>query len=117
MSDDLYTGNAGVDAGTHRGWLLGHFLPPGDVRHSADLEIKWGIHPAGDHRAQPVTGERRTAMHVLISGRFRIDFPARTVLLAEPGDYIVQSGLDHDWHAEEDSVVLTVRWPSVRGYG
>jgi hypothetical protein len=113
---NLYVGNAGVDAGAHRGWLLGHFLPPGDVRHSADVEVKWGVHPAGDRRAQPVTGERRTAMHVLISGRFRIEFPERTVLLAAPGDYVVQHGLGHDWYAEEESLVLTVRWPSVPGY-
>jgi hypothetical protein len=25
-------------------------------------------------------------------------------------------GVDHSWHAEEESVVLTVRWPSVPGY-
>ena len=25
-------------------------------------------------------------------------------------------GVDHSWYAEEDSVVLTVRWPSVPGY-
>ncbi|CAM5634000.1 hypothetical protein SVIOM342S_04457 [Streptomyces violaceorubidus] len=25
-------------------------------------------------------------------------------------------GVDHSWYAEEESVVLTVRWPSVPGY-
>jgi hypothetical protein len=46
-----------------------------------------------------------------------MEFPDRTVLLAEQGDYVVWSrGTDHSWLAEEDSVVLTVRWPSVPGY-
>jgi hypothetical protein len=37
--------------------------------------------------------------------------------LAEPGDYVLWGrGVDHSWEAEQDSVVLIVRWPSVPGY-
>jgi len=74
MAGEIYTGSAPEDAQAHRGWALGHFMPPGDIRHSADVEIKWGVHPQGDQRAQWVTGEVRTAVIVLVSGRFRIDF-------------------------------------------
>lgn len=117
MSDHIYVGNAGVDAAGDRGWLLGHFKPPGDPRHSDAVEIKWGVHPAGDERAQWATGETRTALLVLISGRFRVELPGRSVLLSEPGDYVVWGkGVDHSWRAEEQSTVLTVRWPSVPGY-
>jgi quercetin dioxygenase-like cupin family protein len=64
-----------------------------------------------------VSGERRTALLVLISGRFRVRLPGRDVLLTEQGDYVVWGrGVDHSWLAEEESVVLTVRWPSVPGY-
>jgi hypothetical protein len=113
----VYVGNAGTDAISDRGWLLGHFKSPGDVRHSADVEIKWGVHPRGDERAQWVTGEKRTALLVLISGRFRVELPGRSVLLANQGDYVVWTpGVDHSWYAEEESVVLTVRWPSIPGY-
>ncbi|WP_239115914.1 signal peptidase I [Planotetraspora kaengkrachanensis] len=114
---NVYVGRADVDAAGDRGWLLGHFKPLGDVRHSEDVEIKWGVHPRGDERAQWVTGEHRTALLILISGRFRVELPGRSVVLAEQGDYIVWGhGVDHSWHAEEESVVLTVRWPSVAGY-
>jgi len=41
-------------------------------------------HALTPSRLHAFTGERRTAMHVLISGRFRIEFPERSVLLAEP---------------------------------
>jgi hypothetical protein len=116
MSEKVYTGNAAADAPGNRGWLLGHFMPAGDVRHSTDVEIKWGVHPGGDQRAQWVTQEQRTAMIVLVSGRFRVELPGRSVLLAEQGDYVVFGGVDHSWHAEEDSVVLGVRWPSIPGY-
>ncbi|AXE27325.1 signal peptidase I [Streptomyces globosus] len=113
----IHTGKAAPDAAADRGWLLGHFKDPGDPRHSADVEIKWGVHPKGDARAQWTAGEERTALLVLISGRFRMEFPDRDVVLAEQGDYVVWGrGVDHSWYAEEESVVLTVRWPSVPGY-
>ncbi|WP_106401599.1 cupin domain-containing protein [Actinocorallia populi] len=117
MTDDIYVGNANIDAPEERGWLLGHFMPEGDARHSTDVEIKWGVHPPGDTRAAWVHGEHRTALLVLISGRFRMEFPGRDVVLSKQGDYVVWGrGVDHSWYAEEESVVLTVRWPSIPGY-
>jgi hypothetical protein len=116
MTENLYVGNAAADGPANRGWLLGHFMPAGDIRNSADVEIKWGVHPKGEERAQWVTTEERTSLHVLISGRFRIEVPGRSVLLAEHGDYAVLHRTGHSWTAEDDSVVLTVRWPSVPGY-
>ncbi|MBO4208261.1 signal peptidase I [Micromonospora echinofusca] len=118
MDDLVYVGNADVDGATNAGWLLGHFMPAdADVRHSTDVEVKWGVHPAGDRRVQWVRGEQRTALLVLVSGRFRVELPDRTVRLTSPGDYVVWGrGVDHSWYAETETVVLTVRWPSVPGY-
>ncbi|SCG74113.1 cupin domain-containing protein [Micromonospora inositola] len=117
MDDSVYVGNAGVDGAADAGWLLGHFKPPGDVRHSTEVEVKWGVHRAGEARSRWATGERRTALLVLISGRFRVELPDRAVVLGTPGDYVVWGrGVDHSWYAERESVVLTVRWPSVPGY-
>jgi mannose-6-phosphate isomerase-like protein (cupin superfamily) len=115
--DSVYVGNAGEDAALDRGWLLGHFQDPDDPRHSEDVEIKWGVHPAGDERSAWVSAEERTALLVLISGRFRVELPGRSVLLEQRGDYVVWGrGVGHSWFAEQESVVLTVRWPSVPGY-
>jgi len=105
-----------VDAPVDRGWLLGHFKPAGDARHSDDVEIKWAIHPQGDQRPQWVAGEKRSALPLLISGRFRVELPEHSVLLAQQGGYVVFHGVSHSWHAEEASVVLAVRWPSIPGY-
>ncbi|HEX2318922.1 MAG TPA: signal peptidase I [Streptosporangiaceae bacterium] len=116
MSGTIYTGSAPKDTHDNRGWLLGHFMPAGDIRHSTDVEIKWGVHARGDRRAQWVTGEIRTAVIVLVSGRFRIEFPEQSVVLAERGDYVVFKGVDHSWFAEEESVIVGIRWPSVPGY-
>jgi hypothetical protein len=117
VADEIYVGNADPDALADRGWLLGYFKPEGDPRHSTEVEIKWGRHPRGDRRAEWVRGEARTALLVLISGCFHMEFPGRTVVLDKQGDYVVwPRGVDHSWFAAEESVVLTVRWPSVPGY-
>ena len=50
---------------------------------------------------------------MLVSGRFRIDFADRAVVLAAPGDYVLYRGVGHGWQAEEPSVVLVIRWPSL----
>lgn len=118
MDQGVYVGNAGADGAGNGGWLLGHFMPAGlDVRHSADVEVKWGVHPPGDTRAEWATGERRTALLVLVSGRFHVWLRDRTVVLGTPGDYVVWGpGVDHSWRAPAAAVVLTVRWPSIPGY-
>ena len=117
MDDGVYVGNAGKDATVNRGWLLGHFMEQDDPRRSDAVEVKWGVHPRGEQRAQWVQGEVRTALLVLVTGRFRMEFPGRSVLLEQQGDYVVWGqGVDHSWFAEDDSVVMTLRWPSVSGY-
>ena len=118
MSENVYVGRAGEDGAGNQGWLLGHFMPPGDLLRSEDVEIKWGVHPAGDRRAAWATGEKRTALLVLIRGAFNVELRDRTVVLREPGDYVVWGpGEDHSWFAlDEETTVLTVRWPSLPGW-
>jgi hypothetical protein len=116
VAETIYVGNAGADAPANRGWLLGHFRPADDARHSDEVEIKWAVHATGDRRADWVVAEKRSALILLISGRFRVDLPERSVLLAEQGDYVVFHDVSHSWEAEEASVVVAVRWPSVPGY-
>ncbi|MFF9340596.1 signal peptidase I [Streptomyces sp. NPDC014773] len=117
MNSSVYVGNAGEDAALDGGWLLGHFKEAGSPLRSEDVEVKWGVHPRGEERARWARGEVRTALLVLVSGRFRVELTGRSVLLEKQGDYVVWGrGVDHSWVAEEDSVVLTVRWPSVPGY-
>ena len=91
-------------------------MPPGDPRKTGDVEIKWGVHRRGEERGQWVTAESRAAAIFLVSGRFRVDLPDRSVVIDRPGAYVVFRGAGHSWAAEEDSTTLCIRWPSVRGY-
>lgn len=118
MADNWYQGNAADDSDQYRGWLLGHFIDPdaGGIRTTDDLEVKWGIHPAGQQRPGGwTTGEDRTSLLMLISGKWRQDMTVGTFILERPGDYIVWGpGIEHTWQAEADSTMLTIRWPSKR---
>jgi hypothetical protein len=98
----------------HRGWIVGHFIDSSDVRLTSAVEIKWSVHPAGNERTSWAEDNGRTTALLLVSGRFRLNLPDRSVLLTAPGDYVVWGAGDrHRWCAEKDSVTLTVRWPSL----
>lgn len=120
MNDDVkklvLAGNAELDSRSHRGWLLGHFLAPSDPRHSTDVEVKWAVHPKGDKRPEWVSAETRSALLILISGMFNVYLPERTIALRKQGDYALFHNVSHSWFAEEKSIVLALRWPSVPGF-
>jgi hypothetical protein len=107
-------GNAAADGAERRGWLVGAFMDPDDVRWSEDVEIKWGLHSAGERREDWFEDERRTTVVILVRGRFHLDLSVGTALLSEPGDYAMWGpGIKHSWRAEHDSVVITIRWPGL----
>ena len=114
MSRNWDHGNAADDGRDTRGWLLGHFIDPAKgVRSSKDVEVKWGIHPAGEKRAEWTADDQRTTLVLLVSGTFRIDLTEASVPLDRQGDYAIWGpGIDHSWEAVTDAVVVTVRWPS-----
>lgn len=117
MQSQVVFGNAqqeGVDRG---GWFMGHFIPSADdPRSTSNLEVKWGVHKAGDGRTQWATNTEATSLSILITGRFRLQFPEQEVLLSREGDYALWlPGVPHYWSAEEDSTIVTVRWPSKSG--
>jgi quercetin dioxygenase-like cupin family protein len=106
-------GNAAEEVNDRRGWFVGHFMPEADVRRTGDVEVKWGVHPAGEERQSWQDNETRTTVLLLVQGRFRINFPDESHVLARQGDYVMWGpGVGHSWRAEEDSVVVTIRWPS-----
>jgi hypothetical protein len=110
-------GNAVKDG--KEGWFVGHFVPPsfGLVRQQA-VEIKWAQHLKGERRLRFGQWPRATTIAILINGSFSLRFKLtdgiREVVLARPGDYAAFGpGLYHSWEALEDSLVITVRFPSL----
>jgi hypothetical protein len=113
-SGALQVGNAEDDGVDYRGWFVGGFVKADDARATEDVEVKWSLHPAGDTRPGWNPDESATTLCLLVSGRFNLDFDTELVTLGRPGDYAVCGpGMKHRWHALDDSVVLTVHWPSL----
>ena len=124
-------GNAAVDGAAFNGWFVGDFtrwlaqrgLPPSELasiglRDTSALEVKWGIHPAGQPRPEGwATHTPAVGVSVLVGGEFVVVFreharaPESEVRLREQGDYVVWGpAVEHRWYAVQDSIILTVRW-------
>ncbi len=114
MQPQIIIGNAQTEGRKRRGWFMGHFIEATDARSTEDVEIKWGVHAAGEARSQWAPAAEVTTISILINGKFCVKFPCQDVLLSEPGDYVLWlPGVVHTWQAELDSIVLTVRYPSL----
>lgn len=112
-------GNAPTDAVA--GWFVGQFVSPsGGLRRTDHLEVKWGVHPAGDLRSGWSETSAGTTLSILIDGRFivrlRADGGTHEVRLDARGDYVLfGAGVPHSWEAPVAALVLTIRFPSVQG--
>lgn len=109
----IYTGNAVVDGVEDRGWILGHFFEGRDeLRTTSEVEVKWGVHRAGERRQSWSPADPRRTLTILVSGRMTVVFPDRDAVLQAPGDYALWSDVAHEWYVDLDTVALTIRWPS-----
>jgi hypothetical protein len=109
------TGNASADGVPFQDWIIGHFVPPElGERSTQHIEVKWGVHDAGEGEHEWSVNKTATTVSILLRGKDRIAFPDREVVLEREGDYAIWGpGVPHRWRAIEPSVVVTVRWPSV----
>lgn len=112
---NVTTGNAVEAARDTRGWFLGHFVRGGDAAlRTGDLELKWWTHPKGDQRSEWSPPSAVRTLNVLIRGHFVLVFPDREVALRQEGDFVLFGpDVAHSFRSVEESLVLTVRWPSM----
>jgi hypothetical protein len=119
MPNEYVVGNAEDDGhkDVGEGWFVGDFLPPEcSLRRNSAVEVKWGVHAQGDEKQSTRTNLNSTTLTLLVSGSFVVRFPrlGAEVVLQRPGDYVLFApGVEHYWAARTDSIVVTVRWPSV----
>lgn len=118
--DGVSHGNVVAVAGAHRGWFIGHFIDDDTIRQANSVEVKWGTHSPGNTNAQYTVNKSATTLSILIRGKFRLCFQQgdrfEEVVLQNEGDYAIWlPGVYHNWIAqgEVDTVILTVRWPSI----
>lgn len=115
----FYFGNARLDQVRATGWFVGQFVPAElGLRHQTGVELKWGMHPDGEKRVHPWAQGHSTTIAILIRGKLRVEFHSgatpQSVTMQREGDYVVYGPrVVHTWEAIGDTLVLTVRFPSV----
>jgi quercetin dioxygenase-like cupin family protein len=115
MTKRICTGNASDQTMDKNGWFIGQFIDATyGLRKTSEVELKWNTFPKGMRRDSWGVNDQATSLTILIRGRFRINFAEGDIVLAKEGDYALwPPGVSHSWEAEEPSLTLTIRWPSV----
>jgi hypothetical protein len=109
------SGNVAIASKDTRGWFLGHFMPGDDnPLRTSELELKWFTHAKGETRVEWAPGNPVKTLNILMRGRFVLLFPDREVALEREGDFVLFGpDVPHSFRSDEESLVLTVRWPSL----
>ena len=113
---NVITGNFNIVANEHKGWVVGHFMEESSPLKTNDLEIKWGVNKAGDTKIAPAKNTQAKSLAILIKGKVKLQFNDKDITLRKEGDYcFYDAGVSHSWIVEEDSLTITIRWPSLSG--
>ena len=117
MKPRITSGNSVAASKDTRGWFLGHFMPGDDnPLRTSHLELKWFTHAKGETRVEWAPGNPVKTLNILMRGRFVLVFPDREVVLEKEGDFVLFGpDVAHSFRSEEESLVLTVRWPAPSG--
>ncbi len=100
-------------------WVIGHMIAANNSRHTDVFELKWGRHPRGETHPDLVPSKQGVmCISILIHGRMRLMFKrgteTQTVILQTEGDFVLwQPDVSHNSEFLEDTLVLTIKWPSV----
>jgi hypothetical protein len=115
----FYFGNAASDRVGGTGWFIGQFVAAtSGLRHQTAVEVKWGVHPDGEKRISPWAQGYATTIAILVRGALRVEFHTgptpQVITMQKEGDYVIYGPeVVHSWEAIGDTVVVTLRFPSV----
>ncbi len=100
-------------------WVIGQMIQENNPRHTSLFELKWGRHLRGEKYPDFVPSKEGVrGISILIHGRMRLMFKrgteTQTVILQTEGDFVLwQPDVSHNSEFLEDTLVLTIKWPSV----
>jgi hypothetical protein len=108
------SGNVNEASKYTRGWFLGYFMPGEEnPLRTGELELKWYTHAKGETREEWAPANPVKTLNILIRGHFVLLFPDQEIALEKEGDFVLFGpGMPHSFRSVEESLVLTVRWPS-----
>ncbi len=112
----ISVGNAISEGKEQRGWFVGAFVEAlGPLQKNESIEVKWGIHPNGEARSSKAEEGVATSLSILLKGCMGFTFEGgKEIVLEREGDYLMwHPNIPHSTVSYKDSVVITIRWPSL----
>ena len=113
----LHSGNALVEGAQQKEWLIGCFIPKGDLHRSCAVEAKCEAYKENEKSEEwpHWSSSDATTFTMLISGRVLYEFKQHGVglILEKSCDYVLfDPSVLNRWKVLKKSVILTFRWPS-----
>ena len=104
--------SSGNASDSNRGWFIGPYCADENpLLAGAGIQVKWGVHTAGDARDTWDNGVEEWSLCLLVNGSLTLTFADGCETLESPGDFVMwQPRTPHTWRANHDSTVITVRW-------
>jgi|SRR3989344_4496842 len=101
----------------YKNWFIGHFVEDKTFKNS-DFEIKWSNPKKGFCEKKPRMVSSAQTLGILVKGKLTMTYPDIGVeeTFDTTGDYWSYNGMEtsHMTTVHEDTLLLTVRWPSKR---
>ena len=118
MIRKIRTGNLHKNSKEKRGWVIGHFMEEETGLKTQNFEVKLAEHKKGEseERLDASVRDKTKTLVFLIRGKYVFSFsdPNREVVLSKEGDYVFYgASAKYIRRAEEDSLVVVLRWPSI----
>jgi hypothetical protein len=115
MKETIQHGNAIEEGDQTRGWFVGAFIESQGLQKNNSVEIKWANHPKGERHTSKAMPGNATTLGMLVHGCYKINFDnGEEVILKKEGDYAIWNpNIGHSNEALEDTLFITVRWPSL----
>ncbi len=117
----IISGNLDQQIKSHpetKGWFLGHFMNQNPEFLCDDVELKWKTHKKGEKKTGLLAKTTAKTFTILISGKLSFQYPElkQEIILSKLGDFVFYDASQIGYKAEaiEDSLLLTIRYPSKR---
>jgi len=116
LEQQVVKGNAHDDGKDTNSWFVGHFVEQEgrSLCRSNQVEVQLRHHVPGNRKQGWAWNKQGHTLVLLIRGRFVVELPSEEIVLEREGDYVIwPPQLNHSWRAEKETLVVTVRWPSL----
>lgn len=112
----IIKGNLNQNDPKRRGWFAGNFMDEGSPFKTDAFELQWRKLKAGEEKTALGTQKVAKTIGILVYGKFEFSFPDvnKKITIEKEGDFVYyDAGVTHSWKVLEDTLLVSIRWPSI----